>query len=120
MNEEDVNALNEDDFFLKLMQDSGLTVSLTVRYKIRSGIIMAQILIKYVLYLPYWKNIVSWHCKLKMIIFYYFKEKKQRCNCSLSGYAPGCWPESCYAGAIFKRTRDPRCAMCSAQKSGSI
>lgn len=76
MNEEDVNALNEDDFFLKLMQDSGLTVSLTVRYKIRSGIIMAQILIKYVLYLPYWKNIVSWHCKLKMIIFYYFKEKK--------------------------------------------
>ena len=43
MNEEDVNALNEDDSFLKLMQDiySGLTVSLTVRYKIRSGIIMA-------------------------------------------------------------------------------
>lgn len=33
MNEEDVNALNEDDSFLKLMQDSGLTVSLTVRYK---------------------------------------------------------------------------------------
>lgn len=26
MNEEDVNALNEDDSFLKLMQDSGLTV----------------------------------------------------------------------------------------------
>ena len=33
MNEEDVNALNEDDSFLKLTQDSGLTVSLTVRYK---------------------------------------------------------------------------------------
>ncbi|XP_044164646.1 uncharacterized protein LOC114974370 isoform X2 [Acropora millepora] len=29
MNEEDVNALNEDDSFLKLTQDSGLTVSLT-------------------------------------------------------------------------------------------